>query len=77
MMELYGGDKLSGVYVIGATNRRGDMDQAFLWPGRFGKHIYIGRLSPDQRAPILKAIARKKPIDLDVNLNVFARSAAC
>uniref|UniRef100_A0A7N0T6C3 AAA+ ATPase domain-containing protein n=1 Tax=Kalanchoe fedtschenkoi TaxID=63787 RepID=A0A7N0T6C3_KALFE len=77
MMELDGGDKRSGVYVIGATNRREAMDPAFLRPGRFGKHLYVGCPSPDQRVQILKAVSRKKPIDPDVDLDALARSAAC
>ncbi|CAM9003217.1 unnamed protein product [Rhodiola kirilowii] len=77
MMELDGGDKRSGVYVIGATNRLEAMDPAFLRPGRFGKHLYVGNPSPDQRAQILKAVCRKRPIDPDVNLDALARSAAC
>uniref|UniRef100_A0A7N0TQ95 AAA+ ATPase domain-containing protein n=1 Tax=Kalanchoe fedtschenkoi TaxID=63787 RepID=A0A7N0TQ95_KALFE len=77
MMELDGGDTRSGVYVIGATNRREAMDPAFLRPGRFGKHLYVGCPSPDQRVQILKAVSRKKPIDPDVDLDALARSAAC
>ncbi|CAM8892089.1 unnamed protein product [Rhodiola kirilowii] len=77
MLELDGGDKRSGVFVIGATNRLEAMDPAFLRPGRFGKHLYVGRPSPDQRAQILKAVCRKKPIDPAVNLDALARSAAC
>ncbi|CAM8928739.1 unnamed protein product [Rhodiola kirilowii] len=78
MMELDGGDKRSGVYVIGATNRRDAMDPAFLRPGRFGKHLYVGYPNPDQRAQILKAICRKLiPIYSNVDLDALARSAAC
>lgn len=53
------------------------MDPAFLRPGRFGKHLYVGYPSANQRAQIVNAIIRKKPIDPDVNLDALARSEAC
>ncbi|GMP83506.1 hypothetical protein CsSME_00037395 [Camellia sinensis var. sinensis] len=44
------------------------MDRAVLRPGRFGKLLYAPLPSPDERGLILKALARKKPIDASVDL---------
>ncbi|KAH9619791.1 hypothetical protein KSS87_006631 [Heliosperma pusillum] len=68
LIELNGGDHRRGVYVIGATNRPEVMDHALLRPGRFGKMLYVPLPSANERGLILKALARKKPIDASVNL---------
>ncbi|CAL5350237.1 unnamed protein product [Camellia sinensis] len=68
LIELDGADQRRGVYVIGATNRPEVMDRAVLRPGRFGKLLYVPLPSPDERGLILKALARKKPIDASVDL---------
>ncbi|XP_074274947.1 cell division control protein 48 homolog C-like [Silene latifolia] len=68
LIELNGGDHRRGVYVIGATNRPEVMDHALLRPGRFGKLLYVPLPSSSERGLILKALARKKPIDESVNL---------
>ncbi|PRQ37414.1 putative ATPase, AAA-type, core, P-loop containing nucleoside triphosphate hydrolase [Rosa chinensis] len=73
LAELDGGDQQQGVFVIGATNRPDAMDPAVLRPGRFGKHIYVSLPSRDERCLILKALARKKPIDPSVDLNEIGR----
>ncbi|KAL6583025.1 hypothetical protein OROMI_005103 [Orobanche minor] len=66
-----------GVYVIGATNRPEVMDDAVLRPGRFGKLMYVPLPSPEELGMILKAIARKKPIDGDVDLVALAKESRC
>lgn len=53
------------------------MDRAVLRPGRFGKLLYVPLPSPDERGLILKALARTKPIDADVDLFSIGRSEAC
>ncbi|GMP40527.1 hypothetical protein CsSME_00010946 [Camellia sinensis var. sinensis] len=53
------------------------MDRAVLWPGRFGKLLYVPLPSPDERGLILKALARKKPIDASVDLIAIGRDEAC
>ncbi|EYU30345.1 hypothetical protein ABFS82_10G141600 [Erythranthe guttata] len=68
LVELDGAEQRRGVYVIGATNRPDVMDPALLRPGRFGKLMYVPLPTPDERAMILKALARKMPIDDDVDL---------
>lgn len=77
LIELDGADQRKGVYVIGATNRPEVMDQAVLRPGRFGKLLYVPLPNQDERGLILKALARKKPLDTDVDLISIGRSEAC
>ncbi|EOY11870.1 hypothetical protein QUC31_001526 [Theobroma cacao] len=77
LIELDGADQRRGVYVIGATNRPEVMDRAVLRPGRFGKLLYVPLPNPDERGLILKALARKKPIDASVDLSALGRMEAC
>lgn len=53
------------------------MDDAVLRPGRFGKLMYVPLPSPEERGMILKAIARKKPIDADVDLIALGKDSRC
>ncbi|KAI3764652.1 hypothetical protein L2E82_14663 [Cichorium intybus] len=77
LVELDGADQRKGVYIIGATNRPEVMDRAVLRPGRFGKLLYVPLPNADERGLILKALARKKPLDADVDLIAIGRSEAC
>ncbi|KAK6266187.1 hypothetical protein QUC31_017024 [Theobroma cacao] len=77
LIELDGSDQRRGVYVIGATNRPEVMDRAVLRPGRFGKLLYVPLPNPVERGLILKALARKKPIDASVDLSAIGRMEAC
>ncbi|XP_010497964.1 PREDICTED: cell division control protein 48 homolog C-like [Camelina sativa] len=72
LVELDGGERRN-VYVVGATNRPDVIDPAFLRPGRFGNLLYVPLPNADQRASILKAITRKKPIDPSVDLDGIAK----
>ncbi|CAN8321725.1 unnamed protein product [Cochlearia groenlandica] len=73
LAELDGGER-HNVYVIGATNRPDVVDSAFLRPGRFGNLVYVPLPNADERASILKAIAKKKPIDSSVDLEAIAKT---
>lgn len=53
------------------------MDQAILRPGRLGRLLYVPLPSPDERVLILKALARKKPVDSSVDLMTIGRDDAC
>lgn len=53
------------------------MDKAILRPGRLGRLLYLPLPSPDERGLILKALARKKPIDSSVDLVAIGRDDAC
>ncbi|KAL2320300.1 hypothetical protein Fmac_029269 [Flemingia macrophylla] len=77
LVELDGAGQRRGVYVIGATNRPEVMDRALLRPGRFGKLLYVPLPGPDERVLILKALARKKPVDASVDLSAIAKMEAC
>ncbi|KAI3454835.1 hypothetical protein Pfo_011498 [Paulownia fortunei] len=77
LIELDGAEQRRGVYVIGATNRPEVMDRAVLRPGRFGKLLYVPLPSPDERGMILKALARKKPIDANMDLMALGKDCAC
>ncbi|MCL7035933.1 hypothetical protein MKW94_030457, partial [Papaver nudicaule] len=76
LIELDGGDKRRGVFVIGATNRPEVMDEAIKRPGRLGKHMYVPLPGPRERGLILKAIARNKPISEDVDLVAIVQEEA-
>ncbi|KAL6568631.1 hypothetical protein OROHE_004315 [Orobanche hederae] len=77
LIDLDDSKQRRGVYVIGATNRPEVMDDAVLRPGRFGKLMYVPLPSHEERGMILKAIARKKPIDGDVDLVALAKESRC
>ncbi|KAL6586948.1 hypothetical protein OROMI_001936 [Orobanche minor] len=77
LIDLDDSEQRRGVYVIGATNRPEVMDDDVLRPGRFGKLMYVPLPSPEERGMILKAIARKKPIDGDVDLVALAKESRC
>ncbi|CAA6670516.1 unnamed protein product [Spirodela intermedia] len=65
LIELDGADQRHGVFIIGATNRPEAIDPAILRPGRLGKVMYVPLPSPDERALILKTLARRKPLAPD------------
>ncbi|KAJ8760071.1 hypothetical protein K2173_010927 [Erythroxylum novogranatense] len=77
LIELDGADKRMGVIVVGATNRPEVMDPAVLRPGRFGKLLYVPLPSSHDRGLILKALAKKKPIDLSVDLSAIGQMEGC
>ena len=53
------------------------MDKALIRPGRFGKQLYVPLPTPLERGLILRAVARKKPVDSSVDFNAVARMEAC
>ncbi|KAK8937187.1 hypothetical protein KSP39_PZI012238 [Platanthera zijinensis] len=77
LVELDGADQRHGVFVIGATNRLEVIDPAVLRPGRFGKLFYVPLPTVAERGLILKALARKKPVDPDVDYDSLASRDAC
>lgn len=60
------------VFVIGATNRPEQLDNALCRPGRLDTLVYVPLPDEASRAGILKAQLRKTPVAPDVDLNFVA-----
>jgi transitional endoplasmic reticulum ATPase len=58
LAELDGVEQLSGVIVLGATNRMDLIDPSILRPGRFGVHIGVGLPDENARRDILRICLR-------------------
>jgi transitional endoplasmic reticulum ATPase len=58
LAELDGVEQLSGVIVLGATNRIDLIDPSILRPGRFGVHIGVGLPDAQARRDILRICLR-------------------
>lgn len=53
LLRLVGSRDHPNVLLIGCTNRRHAMDDAFLRPGRMDQQFFVGRLRSSQRATLL------------------------
>lgn len=60
------------VFVIGATNRPEQLDNALCRPGRLDTLVYVPLPDETARVGILKAQLRKTPVADDVNLEYIA-----
>jgi transitional endoplasmic reticulum ATPase len=60
------------VFVIGATNRPEQLDNALCRPGRLDTLVYVPLPDEASRVGILKAQLRKTPVAPDVDLNYIA-----
>jgi transitional endoplasmic reticulum ATPase len=60
------------VFVIGATNRPEQLDNALCRPGRLDTLVYVPLPDESSRAGILKAQLRKTPVADDVDINYIA-----
>ena len=60
------------VFVIGATNRPEQLDNALCRPGRLDTLVYVPLPDQASRASILKAQLRKTPVAPDVNIEFIA-----
>jgi len=60
------------VFVIGATNRPEQLDNALCRPGRLDTLVYVPLPDRDSRVGILKAQLRKTPVAPDVNIEYIA-----
>lgn len=69
LQRLDGLNPGNGVFVIAATNRKEDLDPALIRPGRFDRHLYIGkpRLKKDKEEVIDLYLKNKRLYD-DVTL---------
>ena len=60
------------VFVIGATNRPEQLDNALCRPGRLDTLVYVPLPNESSRVGILKAQLRKTPVADDVNIEYIA-----
>lgn len=60
------------VFVIGATNRPEQLDNALCRPGRLDTLVYVPLPDEPSRAGILKAQLRKTPVADDVDIDYIA-----
>ncbi|NLI62944.1 MAG: proteasome-activating nucleotidase [Methanosarcinaceae archaeon] len=75
LTEMDGFTPLSGVIVIGATNRIDVLDPAILRPGRFDRLLYIPLPNNEGRKEILKIHTEKMNLDPKVDLEEIARNS--
>ena len=70
--EMDGMTSKKNVFVIGATNRPEQLDNALCRPGRLDTLVYVPLPDEASRAGILKAQLRKTPVADDVDINYIA-----
>ncbi|RWS08736.1 ATP-dependent zinc metalloprotease YME1-like protein [Dinothrombium tinctorium] len=73
LTEMDGFRQNEGVVVLGATNRRDDLDKALLRPGRFDVEVQVPVPDLRGRTEILKLYLGKVKIGKDVDVDVLAR----
>ena len=76
LAELDGVEKLTGVLILAATNRRDIVDPALLRPGRFDVVVEIPPPDEQARLAILRIQARGKPVSPEVHLETIAANTA-
>lgn len=72
LQELDGLVENEDLLVIAATNRRDQLDEAFLRPGRIDKQILIAQPSTSGRKAILSLHTKNRPLDSSVSLDDLA-----
>ncbi|MBU4482700.1 MAG: CDC48 family AAA ATPase [Actinobacteria bacterium] len=75
LTELDGIEELKGVVVLGATNRFDMIDPAILRPGRFDLLLELPIPDEATRLKIFKIHTKGKPLDKDVDLELFAKTS--
>ena len=74
LSEMDGFSPTDSVIIIAATNRPDVLDPALLRPGRFDRHVTVGRPTLKGRVEIFKVHVRDVPLDDDVSLVRLAES---
>jgi len=69
LVELDGFDALSGLVLLGATNRPEVLDPALLRAGRFDRQVLVDRPDRLGRTQVLEVHSRKIELDPDVKLD--------
>ena len=72
LSEMDGFAQTDSVIVLAATNRPDVLDPALMRPGRFDRHVTVGRPTLEGRAEIFKVHVRKVPLADDVDLHRLA-----
>ena len=72
LSEMDGFSGVDSVIVMAATNRPDVLDPALLRPGRFDRHITVGRPTTKGRLAIFNVHVRDVPLDKDVDLGRLA-----
>ncbi|KAL9008082.1 MAG: hypothetical protein Q9173_006756, partial [Seirophora scorigena] len=72
LTEMDGMTSKKNVFVIGATNRPEQLDNALCRPGRLDTLVYVPLPDEASRIGILKAQLRKTPVASDVNIEYIA-----
>lgn len=72
LSEMDGFTQTDFVIVLAATNRPDILDPALLRPGRFDRHITVGRPTQKGRVEIFKVHTRDVPLADDVDLETLA-----
>jgi len=74
LSEMDGFSPSVSIIVMAATNRPDVLDPALLRPGRFDRHITVGRPTLKGREAIFKVHVRDVPLDDDVDLHRLAEA---
>merc|ERR1712093_822448 len=72
LTEMDGMTSKKNVFVIGATNRPEQLDNALCRPGRLDTLVYVPLPNESSRAGILKAQLRKTPVAPDIDIDFIA-----
>ncbi|XP_013175647.1 PREDICTED: ATP-dependent zinc metalloprotease YME1 homolog, partial [Papilio xuthus] len=73
LSEMDGFHQNEGVIVLGATNRRDDLDQALLRPGRFDVEVSVPTPDYGGRVEILRMYVARVAAQPDVDVETLAR----
>ena len=76
LVEMDGFGSGQEVIILAATNRPDVLDAALLRPGRFDRQVVVDAPDVRGREQILRIHARRKPLDVSVDLGVVARRTA-
>lgn len=76
LSEMDGFTQSDSVMVMASTNRPDVLDPALMRPGRFDRHITVGRPSMRGRVDIFKVYLKKIPCGSDVDVHKLAAQTA-